>query len=73
MKVKILGIAQDGGLPQLGCQKEHCKIAWHNPSKAHLVSSLAIIDVAEQKVFLVDTTPDIHKQIWMIQTDPCSF
>ncbi|RMD93989.1 MAG: MBL fold metallo-hydrolase, partial [Calditrichaeota bacterium] len=53
-----------------GCQKEHCKIAWHNPSKAHLVSSLAIIDVAEQKVFLVDATPDIRKQIWMIQTDP---
>ncbi len=68
VKVKVLGTAQDGGLPQVGCQKRHCQAAWHDPAKIRLVSCLAIMDVADQKVFLLDATPDIKKQIQTVQT-----
>lgn len=69
VKVKILGTAQDGGLPQLGCQKAHCQAAWNNPARKRLVTSLAIIDYTSTQVFLVDATPDIREQIHRIQQD----
>ncbi|MFQ5772176.1 MAG: MBL fold metallo-hydrolase [bacterium] len=69
VKVKVLGSAQDGGLPQIGCEKAHCQRAWKHPQYKRLVTSLAILDLTNQKVFLVDATPDIREQVHMIQTD----
>ncbi len=70
VKIKVLGTAQDGGLPQLGCQKAHCLMAWKDSRYMRLVTSLAIFDLSQQSVFLVDATPDIREQIHLIQTDP---
>ena len=28
----VLGVAQDGGYPHMGCKKECCNQAWKNPS-----------------------------------------
>jgi pyrroloquinoline quinone biosynthesis protein B len=69
-KVTVLGTAQDAGLPQIGCQKDHCKAAWQDPGKKRLVSCLAITDVSDQKVFLLDATPDVREQVHRIETDP---
>ncbi|MCG8606169.1 MBL fold metallo-hydrolase, partial [bacterium] len=69
-KVTVLGTAQDAGLPQIGCQKNHCLAAWQDPSKRRLVSCLAITDVSDQKVFLIDATPDVREQVHRIETDP---
>jgi len=60
--VKILGTAQDGGIPQLGCHCPNCARARKNPGQARLISSLAILDFKEKQLFIVDATPDIRSQ-----------
>ena len=61
--IEVLGIAQDGGYPHMGCEKEGCKLAWENPALAREVSSLALVDTSENKWWLFDATPDIKKQL----------
>jgi len=61
--VVVLGTAQDGGLPQLGCEEECCRAAWRNPSARRLVSSLLIVDPRSGKRWLIDATPDIAEQV----------
>jgi pyrroloquinoline quinone biosynthesis protein B len=53
-KVVVLGIAQDGGVPQIGCTQKICA------TSKHFVSSLALID--ENSLFLIDATPDLRQQ-----------
>jgi len=60
--VKILGTAQDGGIPQLGCDCRNCSQARKDPRYSRLISSLAILDFKEKKFFIVDATPDIRVQ-----------
>lgn len=62
--VKILGTAQDGGIPQIGCACKNCVRAHKNPQHVRLVSSLAILDLYEKKLFLIDATPDIPTQLY---------
>ena len=60
--VKVLGTAQDGGLPQIGCSCKNCLRAREDKRFSRLISSLAIIDLREKKCFLLDATPDIRIQ-----------
>jgi len=60
--VKVLGTAQDGGLPQIGCYCENCLRAREDKRFSRLISSLAIIDLGEKKFFILDATPDIRTQ-----------
>jgi pyrroloquinoline quinone biosynthesis protein B len=53
-KVIVLGIAQDGGIPQIGCTQKICSTV------KHFVSSLALID--QNSLFLIDATPDLRQQ-----------
>lgn len=53
-KVIVLGIAQDGGIPHVGCVQEICR------SQKHFVSSLAIVH--NQEVYLIDASPDLREQ-----------
>src|SRR5262245_21903116 len=53
-RVVVMGIAQDGGVPQIGCTQEICR------TQHHLVSSLAIIH--QQSIYLIDATPDLRQQ-----------
>ena len=46
----VLGTAQDGGLPQIGCREEACERARRNPDERRLVTSLAIVDPREGKL-----------------------
>ena len=59
----VLGTAQDGGIPQLGCRCAHCEEARRDPSRARLIASLALADLDERKLFLVDASPDIRVQV----------
>ena len=61
--IKVLGTAQDGGLPQIGCYCHNCLRAREEPSYARLISSIAIFDLEEVKYYLLDATPDIRIQI----------
>ncbi|MFX1534382.1 MAG: MBL fold metallo-hydrolase [Promethearchaeota archaeon] len=60
--VQVLGTAQDGGLPQIGCYCKNCLRAREEPHFSRLISSLAILDLREKKYFLIDATPDIRVQ-----------
>lgn len=59
----VLGIAQDGGLPQAGCYTERCERARSEP---RYVASLVIVFPEEERFYLVDASPDIIRQMDLI-------
>jgi pyrroloquinoline quinone biosynthesis protein B len=59
----VLGIAQDGGVPHLGCRQKLCAEARRDPSKRRHVASLGLIDRTSGKRFLIDATPDFEQQV----------
>jgi pyrroloquinoline quinone biosynthesis protein B len=61
--VLVLGSAQDGGLPQIGCQQDLCKQARRDPSMRRMVSSLLLVDPRNKKRWLIDATPDLPEQL----------
>ena len=61
--VKVLGTAQDGGIPHVGCSCSNCARARLDPRRARLIASLAIADPGLKRFFLIDATPDIRSQL----------
>lgn len=59
--VRVLGIAQDGGVPHIGCTQEQCVRARQDPAQRQRVACLGL--VAGEKRFLVDATPDLPSQL----------
>lgn len=59
----VLGIAQDGGVPHLGCQQERCVRARRDPSARRLVAALGLVDHAAGRRFIIDATPDFAAQV----------
>jgi len=59
----VLGIAQDGGYPQAGCNRPDCIAAWRNPKLRRRVASLAIIDPQSHQRWIIDATPDLPSQL----------
>ncbi len=59
---QVLGTAQDGGIPQMGCYCRNCCRAREDARFIRLVSSIALIDFIEKKYFILDATPDIRLQ-----------
>lgn len=60
-----LGIAQDGGFPQIGCKLDCCK---NVPIHKNFISSSAIIDNKSKEFWLIDVTPEFRYQIKLIET-----
>jgi pyrroloquinoline quinone biosynthesis protein B len=65
--VKVLGTAQDGGIPQLGCYCKNCLRAREETRFSRLISSLGLFDLVESNFFLLDATPDIRVQCHIAQ------
>ncbi|MEE2611862.1 MAG: pyrroloquinoline quinone biosynthesis protein PqqB, partial [Pseudomonadota bacterium] len=66
IQVVLLGVAQDAGLPQAGCDCVNCVTAravGRNPC----VVSLGIIDHTQQAFWMVDATPDFPQQLQMLR------
>jgi len=61
--VVVLGIAQDAGSPQIGCQKKCCKDLWDNLANRQKVVSLGLVDKKNNKVWIFDATPDFKDQL----------
>lgn len=59
----VLGIAQDGGVPHLGCRQQLCIDARRDPSRRRHVASLGLLDPEAGKRFLIDATPDLPAQV----------
>jgi pyrroloquinoline quinone biosynthesis protein B len=56
----VLGVAQDGGVPQTG-SGEHP--GWDDPERRRLATSLALVDPGSGQRWLFDATPDIRAQL----------
>lgn len=59
----VLGIAQDGGYPQAGCNRQDCIAAWRDATLRRRVASLAIVDPQSRQRWLIDATPDFPSQL----------
>ena len=59
---RLLGMAQDGGLPQPGCTCSNCTAARAHPSFRQQVVSLGLVDEAAGQAWIIDTTPDFPAQ-----------
>jgi pyrroloquinoline quinone biosynthesis protein B len=68
--VVVLGSAQDGGLPQIGCTGPHCVAARANPNRKRLVASLLLADPRAGKRWLIDATPDLREQVELARVHP---
>ena len=61
--ITVLGTAQDGGFPHIGCQKQCCNDFYKGVSPKQKVVSLGLIDKEAQQKFLFEATPDISTQL----------
>jgi pyrroloquinoline quinone biosynthesis protein B len=61
--IKVLGTAQDGGLPTMGCHCRNCEAARRNPKRASMAVSLGILNYASGKAYLMEATPDAARQV----------
>jgi pyrroloquinoline quinone biosynthesis protein B len=56
----VLGVAQDGGVPQLGHDTHP---AWEKPELQRSATSLALVDEAGKQRWLFDASPDLRRQL----------
>jgi len=61
--IVVLGIAQDAGYPQTGCEKDCCKKHWDKKIIKQNVSCLALFDPATNLKWIFDATPDLTAQL----------
>lgn len=66
----VLGTAQDGGVPHLGCRQPRCERARRDPAHARRVTSLGMIDSEAKQAYLIDATPDVRAQLDALGTHP---
>ncbi len=70
--VVVLGTAQDGGLPHLGCERDCCQEARRDPARARLVTSLLLCDPRDGRRWLFDCTPDLRAQMELARGHPAT-
>jgi pyrroloquinoline quinone biosynthesis protein B len=62
-ELRILGIAQDAGIPHLNCQQGICAEIRAGGRKAEKVSSLGLVERGSGRAYLFDATPDFVAQV----------
>ncbi|HRI03544.1 MAG TPA: MBL fold metallo-hydrolase [Pyrinomonadaceae bacterium] len=60
--VVVLGVGQDAGVPQMGCDSPFCKQAWSDDRLRQTVSSIALVDPDTKSRWIIDATPDLPEQ-----------
>lgn len=68
--ILVLGTAQDGGLPHIGCTGPHCSAARADTRRRRFVASLLVADPRTGKRWLIDATPDIREQVELARNHP---
>ena len=61
LRAVVLGIAQDGGVPHIGCTQALCVSARRDPARRQRVAALGFVD--DDRRYLIDATPDIASQL----------
>ncbi len=62
-EIVVLGIAQDGGIPQLGCARPICQDIRAGKRRAEKVASLGLINRRTGAAYVFDATPDFPAQL----------
>lgn len=62
----ILGVAQDAGYPQAGCEAEHCQKYWRGEEHARYATSIGIVDNTTNSTWLFEATPDFKEQLHLL-------
>ena len=57
--IKVLGVAQDGGVPHIGCSKTCCSTS----SVTRYVSSIMVSNQESKTSYIFDASPDLAKQL----------
>jgi pyrroloquinoline quinone biosynthesis protein B len=65
--VVVLGIGQDAGVPQMGCDSPFCRKAWKNAGLRQMVSSIALVNPAKKERWIFDATPDLPEQFELLK------
>ncbi|MBR9826248.1 MAG: MBL fold metallo-hydrolase [Alphaproteobacteria bacterium] len=63
LELVVLGVAQDGGMPQFGSFEDP---AWEDPSLRRTATSIAVINQDTQERVLFEATPDIRDQLYRL-------
>ena len=66
--IVVLGVTQDAGYPQLGCNKECCKAVFDGKEIKKHVVSLALVNNTDSTFHLFEATPDITAQLTTLQS-----
>jgi pyrroloquinoline quinone biosynthesis protein B len=61
----VLGVAQDGGYPQLGATREFAAVAAGQRPRQRVVA-LGVVDAAAGQKFLFEATPDLPGQLYAL-------
>lgn len=61
-ELMVLGVAQDGGYPQAGCEKSCCTKALNHSGFSRNVTCLSLYDRKNNKVYFFEATPDYNRQ-----------
>jgi pyrroloquinoline quinone biosynthesis protein B len=63
----MLGTAQDGGVPHVGCTCSTCEGARDGTLPRRLASSAAVVDPASGTAWLIDASPDLPAQLEVVR------
>ena len=63
----VLGIGQDAGVPQIGCDSPFCKKAWKDKKLQKMVSSIALVNPDTKERWIFDATPDFPEQFQLLK------
>ena len=61
--ITVLGIAQDGGYPHIGCQRTCCANFYNGINKKKSVVALGLVDIENKQKWIFEASPDIHTQL----------
>lgn len=61
----VLGVAQDGGYPQIGATPEFAAVALGQRTRQKVVA-LGLVDEPAQQKFLLEATPDMPEQLYAL-------
>jgi pyrroloquinoline quinone biosynthesis protein B len=64
----VLGVAQDAGYPQAGCEKACCERVYQDSKNKRFVSSIALVDPISKEYWIFDATPDFREQLKLVST-----
>lgn len=59
----VLGVAQDAGIPHLGCQQTLCVSIRNGERAPERVASIGLVNRVLNKAYLFDATPDLRSQV----------